>query len=246
MTLDNGNQFFFGFNTQPPEGGWASLMAFADGRLLFQHTAARRRLEPWPELRPIAIFVSTHSRPKAAGARLDHLSPVHLVSTHSRPKAAGTHHYQFWLLRESFNTQPPEGGWPVHYNVGDEIPEVSTHSRPKAAGLGMVSVKQRLTVSTHSRPKAAGQYGICRLPHQIVSTHSRPKAAGVGCLLVPFKHRVSTHSRPKAAGNVITVDERNHWRFNTQPPEGGWHGLTQQAVADITVSTHSRPKAAGF
>ena len=33
--------------------------------------------------------------------------------------------------------------------------------------------------------------------------------------------------------------------FNTQPPEGGWYGLTQQNVADITVSTHSRLKAAG-
>ena len=36
-----------GFNTQPPEGGWGSVdagVAFEDGR--FQHTAARRRLEP--------------------------------------------------------------------------------------------------------------------------------------------------------------------------------------------------------
>ena len=32
--------------------------------------------------------------------------------------------------------------------------------------------------------------------------------------------------------------------FNTQPPEGGWLLLSQQAPLSI-VSTHSRPKAAG-
>ena len=33
-----------GFNTQPPEGGWVVFMT-KDGKcLLFQHTAARRRL----------------------------------------------------------------------------------------------------------------------------------------------------------------------------------------------------------
>ena len=33
-----------GFNTQPPEGGWAEIMS-SDRRLFgFQHTAARRRL----------------------------------------------------------------------------------------------------------------------------------------------------------------------------------------------------------
>ena len=32
--------------------------------------------------------------------------------------------------------------------------------------------------------------------------------------------------------------------FNTQPPEGGWHGVG--AILDaMLVSTHSRPKAAG-
>ena len=33
--------------------------------------------------------VSTHSRPKAAGAFIDTLSFTFKVSTHSRPKAAG-------------------------------------------------------------------------------------------------------------------------------------------------------------
>ena len=35
-----------GFNTQPPEGGWETGIRIDSGIDLFQHTAARRRLEP--------------------------------------------------------------------------------------------------------------------------------------------------------------------------------------------------------
>ena len=78
----------------------------------------------------------------------------------------------------SFNSQPPEGGWDVT-PVPDDKSKVSTHSRPKAAGLNqngvtlsaimfqLTAARRRLdstlflanrtpTVSTHSRPKAAG------------------------------------------------------------------------------------------
>ena len=54
------------FNTQPPEGGCLHSSPNSSISLMFQHTAARRRLlsvdkwdEDWSE-------VSTHSRPKAA------------------------------------------------------------------------------------------------------------------------------------------------------------------------------------
>ena len=33
------------FNTQPPEGGWAVCLLKLAVQLLFQHTAARRRLD---------------------------------------------------------------------------------------------------------------------------------------------------------------------------------------------------------
>ena len=36
----------YGFNTQQPEGGWLLLINVGHGSLLFQHTAARRRLGP--------------------------------------------------------------------------------------------------------------------------------------------------------------------------------------------------------
>ena len=59
--------FDFGFNTQPPEGGWKIR-----GNLILR----------------IAV-VSTHSRLKAAGSPQDINSNLKPVSTHSRLKAAG-------------------------------------------------------------------------------------------------------------------------------------------------------------
>ena len=56
-----------GFNTQPPEGGWISMFNSGDQRFLFQHTAARRRLDAKNGLPFNPYKVSTHSRPKAAG-----------------------------------------------------------------------------------------------------------------------------------------------------------------------------------
>ena len=58
------------------------------------------------------------------------------------------------------------------------------------------------------------------------------------------KAKVSTHSRPKAAGPRAIWATPTSSCFNTQPPEGGWDGLTKGNPMSI-VSTHSRPKAAG-
>ena len=56
---------------------------------LFQHTAARRRLEKTVEKAINELVVSTHSRPKAAGSMSTNGKACDAVSTHSRPKAAG-------------------------------------------------------------------------------------------------------------------------------------------------------------
>ena len=99
------------FNTQPPEGGWAYRLRFLRSDLSFQHTAARRRLVNQLTQETIELMfqhtaarrrlaaaqkaaakifdVSTHSRPKAAGIKLNVNGIYLFVSTHSRPKAAG-------------------------------------------------------------------------------------------------------------------------------------------------------------
>ena len=77
-----------GFNTQPPEGGCSLILNDGDEIVMFQHTAARRRLPPiLSDIVPI-IKVSTHSRPKAAANRTVGTGGTLQVSTHSRPKAA--------------------------------------------------------------------------------------------------------------------------------------------------------------
>ena len=82
------------FNTQPPEGGWAV-----------------------GNCQRLSAFVSTHSRPKAAGIVIIYVARAIMVSTHSRPKAAGT-----------------VGQWEQWQDL------VSTHSRPKAAGASLKSL----------------------------------------------------------------------------------------------------------
>ena len=57
--------------------------------LMFQHTAARRRLVNYRDGYYSQKRVSTHSRPKAAGGCQITNRVNHDVSTHSRPKAAG-------------------------------------------------------------------------------------------------------------------------------------------------------------
>ena len=226
------------FNTQPPEGGCAALT--------------------FGTLRNV---VSTHSRPKAADKQ--HIARQHFpfVSTHSRPKAAAgacsikkrTVWFQHTAARrrlqekarqtleiESFNTQPPEGGWGLDFVQWCAV-EVSTHSRPKAAEVsGLKNADGSLFQHTAARRRLRGGAGL--LARLAVSTHSRPKAAGghVAALarVRRFQHtaarrrlasktppphgarRVSTHSRPKAAGTACLRPIPTRC-FNTQPPEGG-------------------------
>ena len=58
--------------------------------MMFQHTAARRRLALNLVAAALRSAVSTHSRPKAAGLVISDNPRYRTVSTHSRPKAAGT------------------------------------------------------------------------------------------------------------------------------------------------------------
>ena len=79
---------FQGFNTQPPEGGWLTAASKKYSDIVFQHTAARRRLA--------CIGSAVGLRP----------------GFNTQPPEGG------WFCASSqspapdcFNTQPPEGGW---------------------------------------------------------------------------------------------------------------------------------------
>ena len=167
------------FNTQPPEGGWFRLAVDAIGgvvsthsrpkaagffscfsliSIMFQHTAARRRLVYIAYYIPTLIRVSTHSRPKAAGFAHDGFKRAIQVSTHSRPKAAGSVSASSPKMPCSFNTQPPEGGWDFfsHFSLISIMFQHTAARRRLEGGINSLSLID--TVSTHSRPKAAGTY----------------------------------------------------------------------------------------
>ena len=100
-----------GFNTQPPEGGWAEIKKWKHIPQLFQHTAARRRLGSIAKIASRRSRVSTHSRPKAAGQKF-FSRVVKQTSFNTQPPEGGWLLYTFLFpFVKSFNTQPPEGGW---------------------------------------------------------------------------------------------------------------------------------------
>ena len=210
----------------------------------FQHTAARRRLGNLCRGLPQGVIVSTHSRPKAAGAMYYGISTVIEVSTHSRPKAAGTATIPFSYALTGFNTQPPEGGWAIRkspysnawlfqhtaarrrlgtsQNFRSRLHAVSTHSRPKAAG----SQRQRQEWQKKFQHTAARR----RLDFHFRDTNS----------VIKFQH---TAARRRLAFSKSSSSAGIG--FNTQPPEGGWESNFTFELNTV-VSTHSRPKAAGL
>ena len=123
---------------------------------VFQHTAARRRLEcnkenPNPEL----LFQHTAARRRLAQLERDFAACFWFQHTAARRRLVFSSVY-LRPVRLCFNTQPPEGGWRFQ-TFWFPLRFVSTHSRPKATGNRCGQMRLLCWhVSTHSRPKAAG------------------------------------------------------------------------------------------
>ena len=99
------------FNTQPPEGGWPFLPTYHKRVSCFNTQPPEGGWYSGTAYLCSPNYVSTHSRPKAAGKHCFILHKRFEVSTHSRPKAAGDRPDNPCCTLCSFNTQPPEGGW---------------------------------------------------------------------------------------------------------------------------------------
>ena len=166
-------------------------------------------------------LVSTHSRPKAAatvnGGFVQSLRFQHTAARRRLPARIAP----VSVVRNSFNTQPPEGGC----------------SRAAKAA--------RQTTGFNTQPPEGGCFQPPRknVPAGQVSTHSRPKAAAKTLQMTHASADVSTHSRPKAAASEDHYPDSWRGSFNTQPPEGGCLSAHYEKQHTI-VSTHSRPKAA--
>ena len=212
----------FGFNTQPPEGGWIIHLRYLWLNKKFQHTAARRRL----------------GRPFNFGGLLL------TVSTHSRPKAAGRHEKVIFETLQRFNTQPPEGGWAARSLLYQSAMSFQhTAARRRLALINSTARVPVLFQHTAARRRLAAlkfrQVWAWLFQH----TAAR-RRLGLQLVRAEAAVEVSTHSRPKAAGAPFISIKYSSTFQHTAARRRLGPGLLQQARGNV-VSTHSRPKAAG-
>ena len=213
---------------------------------MFQHTAARRRLDI-KGLLAIAVLYSFNTQPPEGGWVWDVRHVVYnlsgfntqppeggwntlketgrffIVSTHSRPKAAGKHYTCVQLCLDGFNTQPPEGGWLYEFRLIAVLGRFNT--QPPEGGW----IKGRLLIaylySFNTQPPEGGwaKHLATPMQHYLVSTHSRPKAAG-GSQRHGRIAIASFNTQPPEGGWALSTRPRLPPKsFNTQPPEGGWY-----------------------
>ena len=147
------------------------------GPLVFQLTAARRRLAALATATMQESMVSTHSRPKAAGHTLRRPCRGDHVSTHSRPKAAGFNDskgiFEFWFQLTAARRRLGFAYIVPYRNKGFQLTAARRrlgwcdHVCVYACQFQLTAARRRLVfdtergfllvnVSTHSRPKAAG------------------------------------------------------------------------------------------
>ena len=117
---------------------------------VFQHTAARRRLDPTYSQSAIAkLFQHT-----AARRRLEVLQnglKIAGLFQHTAARRRLAWDTDALIAEMRFNTQPPEGGWKSRAEI-KKLGSVSTHSRPKAAGMShTVAIQAKLFQHTAAR-----------------------------------------------------------------------------------------------
>ena len=147
------------------------------------------------------------------------------------------------ILNNSFNTQPPEGGWAI-YHCSYRCWQAFQHT----------AARRRLAI------------WMARLPHGMTFQHTAARrrldnGSAMMNWVVGFQHTAArrrlepNHLLRHAVHCFNTQPPEGGWfkhyyiytkqnSFNTQPPEGGWLPIRCFCLAR-RVSTHSRPKAAG-
>ena len=189
------------FNTQPPEGGWLVCKVISYKLL----------------------FVSTHSRPKAAGNPCRNVKKHSKVSTHSRPKAAGEWQDSANLSRLLFQHTAARRRLAKRGNLGKMWFMFQHTAARRRLGQLVVLLCRAGYVSTHSRPKAAGT-NLARWKPSNYGFNTQPPEGGwhplngVSGQVFRFQH---TAARRRLAAPIYD-GIRSVSSFNTQPPEGGW------------------------
>ena len=155
--------------------------------------------------------------------------------------------FYLWAVKvNSFNTQPPEGGWIS--NTMSVYTSACFNTQPPEGGW-FFTASMRLAFSWFQHAAARRRLGMpdMAMPTSVaVSTRSRPKAAGkYGTVLATLVSGFNTQP-PEGGWFEVSSIFFESSSFNTQPPEGGWMPYFMIHGGNNMVSTRSRPKAAGF
>ena len=121
-------------------------------------------------------IVSTHSRPKAAGAAEQQPDNQPSVSTHSRPKAAGYPLCKSSRLFLRFNSQPPEGGWNI--GLGWSLFIRSFNSQPPEGGWVWPAARLSPLVGFNSQPPEGGWFIVLHPVRIGACFNSQPPEGG--------------------------------------------------------------------
>ncbi len=166
---------------------------------MFQHTAARRRLDPTISQKRMTSLRFQHTAARRRLANAINSMPADLLFQHTAARRRLEHLSKINLFQSSFNTQPPEGGWQLFY----------------ISGGGTV-----LFQHTAARRRLAKNRYLQKLINLFQHTAARRRLVPYG---YPLTHGQSFNTQPPEGG----WDRPDNpcctlCGFNTQPPEGGW------------------------
>ena len=211
---------------------------------MFQHTAARRRLdvlELWQK--HYRRFQHTAARRRLAAPNTDNKAAVLFQHTAARRRLV---YPWFSIIKyEEFQHTAARRRLVKCGLTPLAAATVSTHSRPKAAGSNP-KIFEIIQISFNTQPPEGGWDKPFQPVQLTVGFNTQPPEGGwlqfiwSMRVVVKFQHtaarrrlvlrdevtemtpEVSTHSRPKAAGFGFPKIVCLRVSFNTQPPEGGW------------------------
>ncbi|WP_410000215.1 hypothetical protein [Neisseria sicca] len=132
---------------------------------------------------------------------------------------------QSFCCFQSFNTQPPEGGWFHSVFLSIRVDKFQhTAARRRLGKRSLVADLQQQFQHTAARRRLVVRLVSPRAVSKFQHTAARRRLA-VPLSQCRMMFSVSTHSRPKAAGSFSSLQLKLPTGFNTQPPEGGWVDL---------------------
>ena len=144
---------------------------------LFQHTAARRRLGQILFTHWTVVFVSTHSRPKAAGRRRETAAYIYASFNTQPPEGGWDTIIKILCQNGSFNTQPPEGGW-FCYRLRFAVPFWFQHTAARRRLGDFIRSSMAFSRSFNTQPPEGGWLFNYRPLRRITSFNTQPPEGG--------------------------------------------------------------------